>query len=266
MTRKGTDYMGSARWRPMKPEVAEIGRKYDQIPHHIRLQDEFYDWMAGNVERAVPDKAGSLLDLGCGNGYLLQRLEKAGYARLAGVDISEKLLENAAKNAPSAKLRLHDITSSPYPETQDAIVCSEVIEHLTEPELACRHLYESLREGGTLVLSFPNRQAYFPWYYLNPVAKRMPQGRARHWSLWFTTPYEMRSTQPIDHAYSHRTVRKFLTGAGFRVRGTDGWHALPMMRISGIDWTKKATDGFERAMKPVIPKGSFYRFVFFATK
>jgi len=32
----------------------------------------------------------------------------------------------------------------------------------------------ALVPGGRLVLSFPNRWAYWPWYHLNPLRKLIP--------------------------------------------------------------------------------------------
>lgn len=80
-----------------------------------------FDILAG-----IADLSGcSICDLGCGFGdlypYLLKRFKKIDYL---GIDISEKLIEEAERRYPKAVLRTSDILKSPPKKRVDYILSS----------------------------------------------------------------------------------------------------------------------------------------------
>lgn len=103
----------------------------------------------------------SFLDAGCGDGrYLVEVGTHAG--RLAGVDISERILATARealdRSGLAAELRQGNLESLPYPaEAFDLVLCSQVIEHLLAPERGLEELARVLRPGGKLLLTTDNR-------------------------------------------------------------------------------------------------------------
>lgn len=70
----------------------------------------------------------SVLDLGCGNGFFLDRFQKRG-KRVRGVDGSVHAL-SAAPAAVRPKLAVADLTAPLRLGRYDLVVCSEVAEHL----------------------------------------------------------------------------------------------------------------------------------------
>lgn len=88
-----------------------------------------------------------LLDLGCGDMQFKSLLPQADYT---GVDLD-------ASKAPEAIH--HDLAVTPYPFKDaefDAIICSEVLEHLWSPTKALAEVHRILKPGGTLVITVPN--------------------------------------------------------------------------------------------------------------
>jgi hypothetical protein len=75
-------------------------------------------------------------------------------------------------------------------------------------------------------------------------------------------PYEMRSSQPIDHAYSVAEVRGFLRTAGFKVESEHGLRMWPMLRIPGLDWSDRLVGLIEKNLRPYLPRTLFYRYLF----
>jgi SAM-dependent methyltransferase len=108
-------------------------------------------------ERLASRGVSTVLDLGCGSGWLAVFLARAGF-RVTGVDCAAHAVELAAKWAaqePDLALELiaADITNMPFEQGRfDACVANSVFEHLTE-ELACKTLVDLkrvLKPGGVL--------------------------------------------------------------------------------------------------------------------
>jgi SAM-dependent methyltransferase len=107
--------------------------------------------------------ARSLLDAGCGPGQLLAELSlHFPHARLTGGDVSTRSLESARKRCPDAELFALDLGAGDFESAHaarlggfDAIVCSEVLEHLTDDTLALRRLHALLEPGGHLIVTVP---------------------------------------------------------------------------------------------------------------
>lgn len=102
-----------------QPELWEIDR-YEASPDQ-RMR-------ARLVAAMVPDDARSVLDVGCGNGFVTRRLQAE---HIVGLDPSPEALEHfdGEKVCASAE-------EIPFDENSfDAVVCCEVLEHLPQPTL-----------------------------------------------------------------------------------------------------------------------------------
>lgn len=243
----------------------QLSTAYDRVTEHLPMEPRFYHWIARQLDRAGygPDTPARVLDIGCGTGVLLSVLTAAGYQRLSGVDFSAECVVETRAAVPRAHVWQHDLLSGPVPE-HDAIVMTEVIEHVGDPVAALGNVRESLAPGGRLLLTFPNRWAYWPWSYLAPARALVPQ----RWTWgrfaidWLTKPYEMRSIQPIDHAYSVPEVRAFLRRAGLRVVNEDGVVLWPMLRVERFPWTFPLFDFLEDTLGRLWPRLACYRYMF----
>lgn len=97
-----------------------------------------------------------LLDAGCGEGFitdLIQRELKS--LRIKGMDHSEEAVAQAKRLFPAIDFDTEDIYNLGYGDNSfDIVICTEVLEHLTEP---ARGLSELLRVAKkTIILSVPN--------------------------------------------------------------------------------------------------------------
>lgn len=81
-----------------------------------------YDEVAGALKRHL--EFASVLDLGCGNGFLIDRLEQLG-AAVRGVDGSQ----HAA--ACNRRVEVRDLTRPLHVGSFDLVICTEVAEHLS---------------------------------------------------------------------------------------------------------------------------------------
>lgn len=98
----------------------------------------------------------TILDVGCGEGFTLQRFYKNKIGRkLLGVDFSSNAINLGRKLFPFINFRKGNVYSLPYKNNSfDLVVCCEVLEHLVYPEKA---LKEIIRVSHKFcLLSVPN--------------------------------------------------------------------------------------------------------------
>jgi ubiquinone/menaquinone biosynthesis C-methylase UbiE len=102
--------------------------------------------------------AGSLLDVGCGPGLLLQALAKQHpELTLAGIDLSPEMIRAARERLGArADLRIGDGESLPWEDDRfDYLTCVLSFHHYPRPELALAEMHRVLRPGGRLVIADP---------------------------------------------------------------------------------------------------------------
>ena len=102
-------------------------------PLQARLIDRFHRHVVDLVRRVEPVR---VLDVGCGEGYVLAALQAAGVgARLAGLDRSSSAIADARRRlGPEVDLRIGDVRDlGPDPEPPDLVLMLEVLEHLEDP-------------------------------------------------------------------------------------------------------------------------------------
>jgi 2-polyprenyl-3-methyl-5-hydroxy-6-metoxy-1,4-benzoquinol methylase len=122
----------------------------DVGPAFDRPNDERYRVIAGLAH-------GSVLELGCGPGYLCKRIADRGLT-VVGVDKNTAKIAKARRLFPDVSFVEADIRSLPIEEPYDTVILAEVIEHVPE-EIGDRMLltaWELVRPRGRLIVSVPN--------------------------------------------------------------------------------------------------------------
>ena len=97
----------------------------------------------------------SLLDVGCGTGFLIDHLTKQKSARYCGVDLSDEMIRVAkGKSIPGAEFVAGSADRLPYPdESFDIVTCSQSFHHYPYPEKAMQEARRVLKSGGLYILS-----------------------------------------------------------------------------------------------------------------
>jgi 2-polyprenyl-3-methyl-5-hydroxy-6-metoxy-1,4-benzoquinol methylase len=102
----------------------------------------------------------SAVDMGCGNGWLLLEIEKSlGTPRFCGIDLSKAQMEANARAQPGIVWRVCDLSQLvSWPAEMagrfDAVIASEIIEHVEEPEtLLANARTLAASPSGVLLLS-----------------------------------------------------------------------------------------------------------------
>ncbi|MBP7216186.1 MAG: class I SAM-dependent methyltransferase [Candidatus Omnitrophica bacterium] len=97
---------------------------------------------------------GAVLDVGSGQGRLLNWLRKQGHTQLRSCDKHPEYLKVEGLCADYCDL---DKEPLPYPDHSfDTVFCVEVVEHLENPRHCCREISRVLKDAGTVFLTTPN--------------------------------------------------------------------------------------------------------------
>jgi dolichol-phosphate mannosyltransferase len=125
-----------------------------------------------HIIRGMVDGTSQILDIGCGSSRILQSLPQA-----VGLDMQIRKLRWL--RAPGRQLVQGSLTALPFPDgTFDAVICSEVIEHIPTDVIDLSDMVRVLAPGGTLVLGTPDYGRWI-WRFLEGLYKRVfPQGYA----------------------------------------------------------------------------------------
>lgn len=117
------------------------------------------------MREMIGNREGKILDAGCGEGYISRLLASSFCnAKITGLEYNVEAIHIAKKMSPNINFIQGNIMSMPFPDNAfDIVVCTEVLEHLDQPEKA---LKETLRisMGGVLV-TVPNE----PWFCLGNI-------------------------------------------------------------------------------------------------
>lgn len=117
------------------------------------------DLIVDAVERAV-GRPRRVVDVGSGQGDLLAALaQRWPDAELMGIELTAEGIRHAAAKVPGAAFHQVDLLAEPVPAAAegwaDAVVCSEVLEHVDDPSVLARAAARCLAPGGALVVTVP---------------------------------------------------------------------------------------------------------------
>jgi SAM-dependent methyltransferase len=114
----------------------------------------------------------TVLDIGCGPGYLAEILSHRGY-RVTG-------LERSGGYDPGSFPACVDLIEADLEaglprlsSRYDYILCADILEHLRHPEELLQQIHDVLSPGGMVVASLPNSGNV--WFRLNVLLGRFPQ-------------------------------------------------------------------------------------------
>jgi 2-polyprenyl-3-methyl-5-hydroxy-6-metoxy-1,4-benzoquinol methylase len=98
-----------------------------------------------------------VLDVGCGNGWAAKKLIPLG-KKVISMDISTTNPVNSLKEVPHENHAglIADVYNIPLKENSvDAIIASEILEHVPDPERFIINLVKLLKQNGKLIISIP---------------------------------------------------------------------------------------------------------------
>lgn len=168
-------------WPPPPPE--QLGRYYPatyygtpgrpRFPSLVeRVQAGLYGRRARAVEASAGGRAGRVLDVGCGKGFLLDAFRRRGWSA-EGIELSEQSARNA-REVLGLEVHVGAVEALGLPAGRyDAVVMWHVLEHVTDPAATLAEVHRLLRPGGAFLVSVPNfgspeaRATRDGWFHLD---------------------------------------------------------------------------------------------------
>jgi len=114
------------------------------------------------VEQQIVRECGagvSVLDVGCGAGFLSNHLARAGF-QVTGVDASQASIDVAARHdtTHTARYLLGDALALPFASASFEVVCAmDFLEHVEDPAAAVTEMARVLKPGGVFFFHTFNR-------------------------------------------------------------------------------------------------------------
>ncbi len=169
----------------------------------------------------------SILDIGCGASSIGLPLASIGY-QVLGVDIDQHEIGLARKNNSfsNAVFEVQDANDMVLKRTFDVVICSEVIEHLHEPQILLDTVLKLLSPRGIMILTTPNGFGPYEMLYETPMR-------------WIRGTYRKLKRKPkLSREFMHVQNFKFqaflslLADSGFKVERVGKSNVLSFLSIN----------------------------------
>lgn len=177
------------------------------------------------------------LELGPASGYMTKSLIKE-FQKIDLVEGSESLLQEIS-DYPNVRKYCSYFEEFETAEKYDTIIMSHVLEHIADPPIVLRKIYNWLHEDGVFLVSVPNAKSIHRIVAVEMgLLKSVSELNSRDHELGHYRVYDM------------DTLKSHIKEAGFNILETGGIFLKPVSN-SQIEkhWTPEMIEGFYKAGK-----------------
>ncbi len=196
----------------------------------------------------------TIMDIGCGAGYLsFELLKKTSHkgTRVICLDcLPEHIAMVNARRKEESQYGIIPVIGSAdnlhiQDESIDAIICSEVMEHVPDPGRCASEMFRVLKKGGILAVSTPNQR---PYERYNTIRLRLRAflGRPRGVAEDF-----------FDNPLEYTEVAACLARAGFNVREVSLGLKVPFARRFFMYFPAVVANSVIRVLETLLPEKKF---------
>ena len=157
----------------ISPEtIAYMTRNEADMAFKKRAQTVF-EWVNPQADSVV-------LDIPCGRGFYLNMFRYVSSCTIIGAELDWPIIKKAQANVGHLNIPLHNtsIYALPYASnTFDAVICSEILEHLDDDVAGLQEVYRVLKPGGVVAITVPHANYPFWW---DPINKTIEAACGRH--------------------------------------------------------------------------------------
>lgn len=169
-----------------------------------------------------------ILDLPCGRGFYLNMLRYVSDCHLVGADLDWDVVLKAKQNVGhlnDVDIQGVNIYQMPYADnTFDAVILSEVLEHLEDDKQALAEAYRVLKPNGVLAVTVPHANYPFLWDPINKTLETLFNRHIQHGVFAGIWANHVRLYQPEQ-------LREAVLSAGFMIEDERAFthHCFPFI-------------------------------------
>lgn len=185
-------------------EYREHYGQHDPHRQVARSKQHFFDHALDLLSKKIAHGNKTLLDVGCGYGYFLERAAARGW-KIYGVEIAENAVQGAGKRLFNAAIFHGVLEEAGHPEnTFDAVTLWDLLDFVKDPYKELRECCRVLKNGGMVGIRVRNVQfqkfSYRMYACFKPVA----------WILKIKPPYVFH-----PYCFTGQSLVRLLERSGF---------------------------------------------------
>lgn len=132
-------------------EIYSILNKIEQKHFWFRHRKQIIIWTLKKIMEQLKGK--TVLDIGCGTGFILSSLEKEGMTT-CGIDMHLSALEYSRSHI-KGDLLCGSLNDLPFSHQFDLVLLCDVIEHLTNDITAIGRAIKTIKKDGLMLITVP---------------------------------------------------------------------------------------------------------------
>lgn len=203
-------------------KLLELSEKeYDTYAKEFSDSRPFFWKELEFIEQYVREGS-AVLDVGCGNGRLLDFLGSKKNINYTGIDSSQELINIAQKERGNKGIFIHaNALSLPFGDNMfDTVLSIAVLHHIPSKKFRdtfIEEAYRVLKPGGTLILTTWNtwQWRFFKIHFAHILRKLTFRSQLDFGDTIFS--FGKTKNQRFVHAFTKRDLKKLLTQHGFNV-------------------------------------------------
>lgn len=185
------------------PTISEQQRFWETWNPKMRDPKHLNEWSMRRAEiilkflQSLNLDRPTILDFGCGTGWLSEMLAKFGPT--TGIDLAESVVATARARSPNVTFLAGDILRMSLPANHfDVVVSQEVIAHVPDQVAYLNRAVHVLKPGGYLIITTANK-------FIIDRGDFPPQP-PEHIERWLTMPHLKRLLRPHFHVLRSMSI------------------------------------------------------------
>lgn len=143
-----------------KEAYDRMAEEYDSSPEgHYTMPHK-----AELLKKVLLKDGDAVLDVACGNGFLLSELSKKAKVTAFGMDISDNMISIAAKRYPHCTFSVQPCIPLDFENnSMNVITVSCAFHHFENPQKFAEECMRVLKDGGKIYMAEPNFSSFIRW-------------------------------------------------------------------------------------------------------